>query len=347
MERKEIILIGGIGDSKSFVGGEHSKNMHLLSALRECGRKVISADLADLKKHPWKGIRALLILMIHPKANVIISSSLKRSGWLIKILYFFKSRRNICFVGTGCEFASSIAQGRFKVKYFQNISNIIVQGASMKKELESVGLKAIVLPNFKRMDFLPKLPSKNATDIVSFVFLSRMNRKKGVNLIIECAKKLNKEGWCDRYKVDFYGSFEENAYKEEILKTIIDIPNVKYQGILNLREVSGYEKLGEYTVMLFPTFWPGEGFPGILIDALMAGVPVIASDWHFNPDIIEAGKTGFIIPNQDEESLYKAMKDVIETPARYTKMSAYCQQTAYKYDARNVINEDFLTKIKM
>ena len=85
MERKEIILIGGIGDSKSFVGGEHSKNMHLLLALHECGRKVVPADLADLKKHPWKGIRALLILILHPRANVIISSSLKRSGWLITL----------------------------------------------------------------------------------------------------------------------------------------------------------------------------------------------------------------------------------------------------------------------
>ena len=217
----------------------------------------------------------------------------------------------------------------------------------MKKELESVGLNAIVLPNFKSMDFMPALPTSKATEVISFVFLSRMNRKKGVNLIIECAQKLNKEGWGARFQVDLYGSFEEKAYEEEIVGAIADIPNVEYRGVLNLRDILGYEKLGEYTAMLFPTFWPGEGFPGILIDALMAGVPVIASDWHFNSDIIEEGKTGFIIPTNDESALYKAMKEVLENPARYTEMSVYCQQMAHKYDTKNVINEDFLEKIKM
>ena len=342
----KIILIGGIGTDKSFVGGEHSKNMHLMTALQDCGRIVVPADLADLRKYPWKGVRALWMLLIHPHANVIISSSLRRAGWLIKWLHITKSRRNICFIGTGREFSKKIADSLFKADYFRNVSNIIVQGRKMKTELESVGLNAIVLPNFKHIVYLPNLSNKDK-GLARFAFLSRMQREKGVNLIIECIKKLNSEGFEKEYTVDFYGLFEDADYKKEVLDSIKDMGNVHYEGVLDLRKSIGYDRLANHTAMLFPTFWPGEGFPGIIIDALIAGLPMIASDWHFNSDYIETGKTGVIIPNQDLEALYDAMLDVIKHTQKYEKMSDYCQQQAMIYNTKNIINEEFLSMINM
>lgn len=344
---KEILLIGGIAGDKPIIGGETGKNASLIATLRDCRRKVIPVSLLQLHQHPWRGFVALCKLVAHPNANVIISSSLKRSGWLIKLLHKTKSKRNICYIGTGCEFSGIIARGEFRADYFRNVSSIIVQGESMKKELATVGLDAIVLPNFKQMDYLPKLPERATDGVVKFVFMSRMNEKKGVNMIIDCVHKLNQYGFDGKFSVDFYGAFEDKAYQKEIMKSISCMPNVKFKGILNLCEHDGYETLAKYTVMLFPTFWPGEGFPGVLIDAMMAGLPVIASDWHFNSDIIEEGKTGIIIPNQNEEALYLAMKDVIENSQKYLEMAECCQQRTKEYDTKNVINEEFLSKIKM
>ena len=110
-------------------------------------------------------------------------------------------------------------------------------------------------------------------------------------------------------------------------------------------EEDGYNTLAQYNVMLFPTFWPGEGFPGVLIDALMAGLPVIASDWHFNSDIVQEGLTGKIIKSQDEDALYEAMKDVIKNPNKYHNMASYCQNQASNYDTKNIINIKFLQRI--
>ena len=41
----------------------------------------------------------------------------------------------------------------------------------------------------------------------------------------------------------------------------------------------------------------------IVIDAYIAGVPLIASDWNMNTEVITE-KTGVIIPPKDEEALY-------------------------------------------
>ncbi len=345
--KNKILLIGGFVGEKPIIGGETGKNANLIVALRNCGRTVIPVNLLQLQKHPWRGVAAIFKLLSHPNANVIISSSLKRSGWMIKLLYRLRSKRNICYIGTGCEFSGKIARGEFSAEYFKNINNIIVQGKSMKNELATVGLDAIVLPNFKQMDYLPILPERGKDGVVKFVFISRMNKKKGVNMIIDCAKRLNQYGQERKFCVDLYGAFEDKVYQKEIYESISNMPNVKYKGILNLREHVGYDTLAEYTIMLFPTFWPGEGFPGVLIDAMMAGLLVIASDWHFNPDIVEEGKTGFIIPNQNEDALYRAMQKIIENPQKYMEMAKYCQQRAKKYDTKNVINEDFLSIIKM
>ena len=218
---KEIILVGGISRKIFYEGGETGKNANLLAAFTDCGCRVVPASLLKLSKHPWRGLITLYKLLTHPHANVFIASSLRRCGWLIKLLYYVNSSRNICYAGTGCQFSGLIAKGKFNAKYFRNITTIIVQGESMKRELATVGLDAIVLPNFKRMIFLPTLPDRSLNEMVRFVFMSRMNEKKGVNLIIECCNRLNNDGYGDKYVVDFYGSFESKEYKNIVMDKIV------------------------------------------------------------------------------------------------------------------------------
>ena len=174
-----------------------------------------------------------------------------------------------------------------------------------------------------------------------------MRKEKGVDLIINCARRLCEAGFGNVFSVDFYGAFEEKDYQKKILSEIVEMPNIHYEGVLNLANPAGYEILSQHSIMLFPTYWPGEGFPGIIIDALIAGLPIIASDWHFNSSLVEEGKTGHIIPHNHEEALYQAMLDVLHNPQTYQDMSAYCQQKAYTYDTKNIINEDFLNKLNM
>jgi glycosyltransferase involved in cell wall biosynthesis len=47
--------------------------------------------------------------------------------------------------------------------------------------------------------------------------------------------------------------------------------------------------LRDYFALLFPIYYIGEGFAGTAIDAFSAGVPVIASDWKYNSEVIKEG----------------------------------------------------------
>ena len=342
---KKVIFIGGVGAPNVF-GGELTKNKYLIEALRHAGEEVHVVDTHGAHKHPWRMVSIFTSLLINPRTNVIISTSLGNIYWLVKLFYHLKTKRHICYFGIGGSFPKQTIKGHFDRKYLHIFSTIVVEGANMQRELKSCGLDSIVVPNFKRIDYLPNLAiTRDDSAKTRFVFLSRLHPEKGVDLILDAVKRLNEDGLQNRFIVDFYGGFDNDEYQKHVLSKLSELPNVKYQGKLDLMESKGFDRLSSYDIMLFPTYWNGEGFPGIVIDSYIAGLPLIASDWNINPEFIEDGKTGRIIRNQDFGELFLAMKEAIEDKSVYSAMSAYCQQCAMKYEADHVINTNLLKKI--
>jgi glycosyltransferase involved in cell wall biosynthesis len=101
--------------------------------------------------------------------------------------------------------------------------------------------------------------------------------------------------------------------------------------------------------MLFPTTWMGEGFPGVILDALACGVPVIASDWNMNREVVIEGRTGRIIPPNDSKSLADMILDVLDNRREWKAMSLNSHHDALKFDAVKVLDAHMpriLSKIK-
>ena len=110
-------------------------------------------------------------------------------------------------------------------------------------------------------------------------------------------------------------------------------------------DTRNYDKLAKFDVMLFPTYWQGEGFPGVVIDAYIASLPIMATDWNLNRDVIEDGVTGWIIPPHDVNALAEKMKYAIDHPDEIRQMAQNCRKQAAKYDSRVVLSEDNLKKL--
>ena len=70
--------------------------------------------------------------------------------------------------------------------------------------------------------------------------------------------------------------------------------------------------LKTYDVLLLPSWFKGEGYPGIIIEALSLGMPVISTDWISIPEIIEDGFNGKLIEIKNSEQLRQAMLDFNE-----------------------------------
>ena len=186
-----------------------------------------------------------------------------------------------------------------------------------------------VIPNFKK--FESKL-SHNAKEsgIFKFVFIGRISKPKGILEIIEASSILIKENSILDFQVHFYGPRAEDIEFPENLPIV-------YKGYLDImnNQQASYETLSDYSCMLFPTYWQGEGFPGVIIDAYVASLPIIATDWNMNKEVVEDGKTGMIITIKDSKALASAMLKMMENPEMVATMSqnSLNKAKAYHIDA--------------
>lgn len=72
-------------------------------------------------------------------------------------------------------------------------------------------------------------------------------------------------------------------------------------------------------VVVLPSL--SEGFPFVLLEALAAGRPVVASRVNGVPELIEDGKTGRLVPPRDAGALSSALHEVLSDPDRSAAMA--------------------------
>ena len=81
---------------------------------------------------------------------------------------------------------------------------------------------------------------------------------------------------------------------------------------------------------MFPSY--REGFPNTVMEAGAMDLPCIVTDINGSREIIENGKNGVIIPSKNAETLYRAMKEMVENEE---------VRTCYASNARKMIAERF------
>lgn len=342
---EKILFIGDCGNYKDTSNGVYAKNLQLFYRLKEVFVSLKHVNTNNWKKNPSVLLNVLHSIWQYRKKDIIISLNTYSSYKLIKIVkILFPSIRLNYFVIGGI-LPNFISQLEMKQRECYSIVKwFMVESQEMKRKMELLGYKNVIyIPNFKKIAYIPEKSTETSVPF-RFVFLSRIIPEKGCDLIMEATRRINKEIGEDKFLVHFYGKVDD-SYESQFLKTINEIPNAEYKGFLNLADVSNYDVLASYSAMLFPTFWKGEGFPGILIDAKIAGTPVIASEWGYNTEIIDNGTTGVIIKSKDVDALANAMNSFIYNKPKVAEMAQHCRRQAMEYDTAKVLNNELFQKI--
>lgn len=336
---KTLIFIGTI--KKVANCGESMKNHLFIDRFREVFDKVITVDIVAPKKRPWCIAKMVWVVLTHPNCPVAMSVSIDTGD---KVLHWLQKLgcKKIYYWAVGGTMHEKLASGKYSLDNYKKIKAIYVQSQRIVDGLKKLGISnAIHVNNSKRIDYLPDISRRN-NDKLRFVFVSRVHPDKGCAMIVNCTKRLNEMGYANKLIVDFYGKID--ARYAVFLPMIEPIENVSYKGFLDLTGRGGYDILATYDMMLFPTYWDGEGFPGVVIDAYIAGVPIIASNWNCNEDVVNE-KTGVIIPHHNEDALFETMKAALDGKYDLKQLAGNCQAQALEYDNRNVLSIDLLRQI--
>jgi glycosyltransferase involved in cell wall biosynthesis len=123
-------------------------------------------------------------------------------------------------------------------------------------------------------------------------FLGRISPEKRVDNAIEIARQIGMP-----LKIAAKIDKVDRDYFNTTIKPLFNDKNIEYIGEIGEKEKNKF--LGNAYALLFPIDWP-EPFGLVMIEAMACGTPVIACRNGSVPEIMEEGKTGFIVKTVDE-----------------------------------------------
>ena len=180
---------------------------------------------------------------------------------------------------------------------------IFTENPGIKEDLVSMKLfpadKIHVLPgagvNTEYFSYAP-YPTKDSP--VKFLFIGRVMKEKGIEEFFAAARRLNREKIACEYHVD-------GAYEEVYGKLILEMQgqeNLVYHGFLDdVRPL-----IAACHCFVLPSYH--EGMANTLLECGAMGRPVITSAIHGCMEAVDENVSGYLVPAQDAESLYRAMK---------------------------------------
>ena len=143
-------------------------------------------------------------------------------------------------------------------------------------------------------------------------FLSNLLINKGVLTLLDACRILKEQGYA--FQCDFVGGetsdMNAESFKQECIKRGIE-DCVMYHG-----KKYGDEKLSFFQkadIFVLPTF--NECFPLVLLEAMEQGLPCISSAVGGTPEIVDEGKTGFLVPCKEVAPLAERISILLKDEA--------------------------------
>lgn len=168
---------------------------------------------------------------------------------------------------------------------------------------------------------------------VRFVFIGLVSPEKGINEIINAFKQLSSD-----LTIDIYGSDIM-----DIELKINNIENINYKGEFSNHNI--YNILSNYEVLVIPTYWKGEGQPGVIIEAFMMNIPIIATKHGGINELITSRYNGLLVGEKNVDELKEAILKIHNDFELYNTMSNNIYKEKYKYSTA-YWTDFFVEKIK-
>lgn len=162
---------------------------------------------------------------------------------------------------------------------------------------------------------------------------------KGVRVAIKLAQTTGK-------KLILGGAVEDREFFEKDVKPYLN-ENIRWVGDVRPEQSLSIEKvvaLMQKAKVFLMTVNQPEPFGLVMAEALSCGTPVIGIDRGSVPEIVEDGKTGFVVPAKNEnESLIEAVNKIYDLSSKdYLEMSKEARYRVEKTFTVDIMVENYL-----
>lgn len=342
MKKYKIGIWGQFGDGGQIADGQAVRTTIITEELknRYGTNNIYVLNTNNWKKHPISFLLGTIKLNATSEKVVILPAD---NGFKVGVPIFnftnklFKSK--LFDVVIGGYLPSLLRNKPSYIGKLKKYEALFVQTINLKRDLEEFGFDNVrILSNLKRLNTVKSEEvSFEDNPYIKVCTLSRINEVKGINYAVAAVKNANEILGGEYIHLDVFGIISSD-YQEHFDNILKENPTVvSYGGVLDYDKT--VETLKDYFVMLFPTYYYGEGFPGNVVDAYNSGLPIIATDWLYNKDVIRNGYNGTLVPIKDTDSLCSAILDIYRNRIKHYEISMNNIKEAEKYKPDEVLKE--------
>lgn len=183
----------------------------------------------------------------------------------------------------------------------------------------------------------PVLPYPSG-DEIHFLFVARVLKEKGIDLFLAAARKYHSEN----VKFDICGMCDDETYKK-VLEDEQVAGTVTYFG----QQKNMLPFFENCSCLLHPSYYP-EGMSNVLLEAAASGRPLVAADRAGCREIVENGKTGFLVPVKDEAAVIDAVGCFLTmSHEERVAMGLAGRAKVEKEFDRQIVVEEYLKQIRV
>lgn len=293
----KILLIGNSGLKNGQMDGQTIKVRLYLKKIKDEGFSVCFVDLENFLRHPLsilhrikKGIKECdrIVLLTAERGSKLLVPYINKINKNHKKPFVFP------LVGTSVLHYTidslptdkknafilkkdflNLHPDKKLVKELKQISYILPETDGLSDVFKAFyDLNNVVtLTNFREIE--TKNTRVNSDNILNLIYVSRVMEEKGIFDLIECVNNINKD---EKYvKLDIYGGLSFNKIQKEKFINMINCDWISYRGAIPSNQV--VQVLAIHDLFVFPTRFVHEGTPGVIVESLLAGTPILTSNF--------------------------------------------------------------------
>jgi phosphatidylinositol alpha-mannosyltransferase len=161
---------------------------------------------------------------------------------------------------------------------------------------------------------------------INVLFVGRQEKRKGVNYLLEAYTRVKREVPNSRLIIVGPGTRWSKKYEESVRRS--GLPDIVFVGYVSYADLPRYYR----TADIFCSPATGrESFGIVLLEAMAAGKPIVASNLEGYATLVTHGAQGLLVPPKNEKKLAEALISLMADERLRQEMGARGKAKASEY----------------
>lgn len=183
----------------------------------------------------------------------------------------------------------------------------------------AIGLATDAAPSRQKLE----RKSKREKAGLNILFVGRLSPEKGVDVLLEACSLIRKEG------VEFFLNVVGGGPDMDVLRLLAARSGIadciRFVGSVPRKELADW--YSDADVVCLPS--RSDSFPGVMLEALVSGTPVVGSRTGGIPAVVADGENGILVDTGSPRSLANALKKIAEEDGFLAKLQQRAHSTVW------------------